>query len=182
MKYVNKINYLITEDEHKCISLFWQLLPTFVGEWSFRIPSSLRVEQETIYNCVTLRLFYLLHAANPKCEKAGCGEWKPPVIDNPAYKGKWSAPLIDNPNYKVVFYGQALSEKYTYLKKWFSLNILFELLVRLDWNCTLWQFLFHWLSLSQELVSILNSTKSHEWSCCKNTFTLPFPVVCLSYL
>ena len=41
------------------------------------------------------------HTANPKCEKAGCGEWKPPVIDNPAYKGKWSAPLIDNPSYKV---------------------------------------------------------------------------------
>ena len=156
--------------------------PPLLGNEALRIPSSLRVEQETIYNCVTLRLFYLLHTANPKCEKAGCGEWKPPVIDNPAYKGKWSAPLIDNPNYKVVFYGQALSEKYTYLKKWFSLNILFELLVRLDWNCTLWQFLFHWLSLSQEQVSILNGTKSHEWSCCKNTFTLPFPVVCLSYL
>lgn len=41
------------------------------------------------------------NAANPKCEKVGCGEWKPPVIDNPAYKGKWSAPLIDNPNFKV---------------------------------------------------------------------------------
>lgn len=41
--------------------------------------------------------------ANPKCEKAGCGEWKPPVIDNPAYKGKWSAPLIDNPNYKGIW-------------------------------------------------------------------------------
>ncbi|XP_068702303.1 calnexin-like [Montipora foliosa] len=41
--------------------------------------------------------------ANPKCEKVGCGEWKPPVIDNPAYKGKWSAPLIDNPNYKGIW-------------------------------------------------------------------------------
>ncbi|XP_020604604.1 calnexin-like isoform X1 [Orbicella faveolata] len=41
--------------------------------------------------------------ANPKCEKAGCGEWKPPVIDNPAYKGKWSAPLIDNPSYKGIW-------------------------------------------------------------------------------
>jgi len=41
------------------------------------------------------------HTANPKCEKAGCGEWKAPLIDNPAYKGKWSPPLIDNPSYKV---------------------------------------------------------------------------------
>ena len=51
--------------------------------------------------CSDQKLFYLLFQANPKCEKSGCGEWKPPVIDNPVYKGKWSAPLIDNPNYKV---------------------------------------------------------------------------------
>ncbi|EDO49786.1 predicted protein, partial [Nematostella vectensis] len=41
--------------------------------------------------------------ANPKCEKVGCGEWKPPMADNPEYKGKWSAPLIDNPNYKGIW-------------------------------------------------------------------------------
>ena len=50
----------------------------------------------------TCTLFFLFFfSANPKCEKAGCGEWKPPVIDNPAYKGKWSPPLVDNANYKV---------------------------------------------------------------------------------
>lgn len=39
-------------------------------------------------------------APNPKCKKAsGCGAWKRPTIDNPAYKGKWTAPLIDNPAY-----------------------------------------------------------------------------------
>lgn len=38
---------------------------------------------------------------NPKCAEApGCGEWKPPMIDNPAYKGKWRPPMIDNPNYR----------------------------------------------------------------------------------
>lgn len=36
---------------------------------------------------------------NPKCEKAGCGEWKRPMKANPAYKGKWKAPMIDNPKY-----------------------------------------------------------------------------------
>lgn len=87
--------------------------PPLLGNEALRIPNSLRVEQEIIYNCVTLRLFYLLHAANSKCEKAGCGEWKPPVIDNPAYKGKWSAPLIDNPNYKVqcsVFWTSSITK------------------------------------------------------------------------
>jgi len=38
--------------------------------------------------------------ANPKCEKAGCGLWKPAMLDNPNYKGKWRAPLVANPNYK----------------------------------------------------------------------------------
>lgn len=39
---------------------------------------------------------------NPACETApGCGEWKPPTINNPKYKGKWKAQLIDNPNYQV---------------------------------------------------------------------------------
>lgn len=37
---------------------------------------------------------------NPKCKESGCGEWKPRVIPNPAYKGKWTLPLIDNPAYK----------------------------------------------------------------------------------
>merc|ERR1712110_449182 len=35
---------------------------------------------------------------NPACA-VGCGEWNPPMIDNPDYKGKWMAPLIDNPDY-----------------------------------------------------------------------------------
>lgn len=40
---------------------------------------------------------------NPACQTApGCGEWKPPTINNPNYKGKWKAPLIDNPNYQVI--------------------------------------------------------------------------------
>uniref|UniRef100_T1IU60 Calnexin n=1 Tax=Strigamia maritima TaxID=126957 RepID=T1IU60_STRMM len=38
--------------------------------------------------------------SNPKCEKAGCGPWKPAMLDNPNYKGKWRAQLIANPNYK----------------------------------------------------------------------------------
>ncbi|UYV62748.1 CANX [Cordylochernes scorpioides] len=37
--------------------------------------------------------------SNPKCENVGCGEWKPAMINNPAYKGKWKAPMIDNPKY-----------------------------------------------------------------------------------
>lgn len=38
---------------------------------------------------------------NPLCEKAaGCGEWSPPMINNPEYKGKWRAPLVPNPNYQ----------------------------------------------------------------------------------
>ncbi|KAI3766117.1 hypothetical protein L2E82_16167 [Cichorium intybus] len=37
--------------------------------------------------------------ANPKCEFAGCGEWKRPTKLNPEYKGIWYPPLIDNPNY-----------------------------------------------------------------------------------
>lgn len=41
--------------------------------------------------------------ANPKCTDPGCGEWKPPTIDNPAYKGKWVPPLISNPAYKGVW-------------------------------------------------------------------------------
>ncbi|KAI8809115.1 calnexin, partial [Cladochytrium replicatum] len=41
--------------------------------------------------------------SNPKCEKAGCGEWKAPMKKNPDYKGKWKAPMIDNPAYKGVW-------------------------------------------------------------------------------
>ena len=33
----------------------------------------------------------------------GCGEWKAPIIPNPAYKGKWYAPRVDNPDYKGVW-------------------------------------------------------------------------------
>jgi calnexin len=36
---------------------------------------------------------------NPICEKVGCGVWKRPTINNPAYTGRWSPPLIDNPLY-----------------------------------------------------------------------------------
>lgn len=36
---------------------------------------------------------------NAKCDEVGCGEWKRPMKDNPAYKGKWEAPLIKNPKY-----------------------------------------------------------------------------------
>ncbi len=28
------------------------------------------------------------------------GPWKPPQIDNPAYKGEWEHPQIDNPEYQ----------------------------------------------------------------------------------
>ncbi|KAF0301673.1 Calnexin [Amphibalanus amphitrite] len=39
--------------------------------------------------------------SNPACANApGCGPWKAPMVDNPAYKGKWRAPMIDNPAYK----------------------------------------------------------------------------------
>merc|ERR1711957_1090782 len=44
---------------------------------------------------------------NPACS-VGCGEWKPAVIANPAYKGKWSAPMIDNPDYKGVWAPQEI--------------------------------------------------------------------------
>ncbi|CDF40274.1 Calnexin [Chondrus crispus] len=40
---------------------------------------------------------------NAKCDEVGCGEWKPPMKANPAYKGKWSAPKIDNPKYIGVW-------------------------------------------------------------------------------
>lgn len=36
---------------------------------------------------------------NPACEEIGCGTWKVPTIQNPAYKGKWKPSLIDNPEY-----------------------------------------------------------------------------------
>lgn len=38
---------------------------------------------------------------NPACAAAaGCGEWKKPMIKNPAFKGMWKPPLIPNPDYK----------------------------------------------------------------------------------
>lgn len=40
---------------------------------------------------------------NPKCKAVGCGEWKPQIIQNPAYKGKWTPPLIANPKYKGIW-------------------------------------------------------------------------------
>ena len=33
------------------------------------------------------------------CLKLISGDWKPPMIKNPAYKGKWVHPEIDNPDY-----------------------------------------------------------------------------------
>ena len=42
-----------------------------------------------------------LSVANPVCEEIGCGEWKAPLIKNPAYKGKWRPPMIKNPKYSV---------------------------------------------------------------------------------
>ena len=36
---------------------------------------------------------------NPDCY-VGCGEWKPPLINNPDFKGKWTPPQIDNPEYQ----------------------------------------------------------------------------------
>lgn len=40
-------------------------------------------------------------AANPVCEEVGCGEWRPPKIQNPTFKGKWKPSLIENPDYNV---------------------------------------------------------------------------------
>lgn len=40
---------------------------------------------------------------NPACQKSGCGEWKPDMIKNPAYKGKWFPPKIDNPAFKGIW-------------------------------------------------------------------------------
>jgi len=37
---------------------------------------------------------------NPKCKKAGCGEWTRPTKPNPAYQGEWKAPRLPNPAYK----------------------------------------------------------------------------------
>lgn len=38
---------------------------------------------------------------NPNCKTvSGCGPWKRPMKQNPAYKGKWEAPMIPNPAYK----------------------------------------------------------------------------------
>ncbi len=56
-----------------------------------------------IVSCVFLLflLNVLLRVANPVCEKVGCGEWRPSMIPNPAYKGKWKPDLIANPDYDV---------------------------------------------------------------------------------
>jgi calnexin len=37
---------------------------------------------------------------NPKCEEAGCGPWKRPMIPNPLFKGKFRPKKIANPEYK----------------------------------------------------------------------------------
>ncbi|XP_072477201.1 calmegin isoform X2 [Notamacropus eugenii] len=45
---------------------------------------------------------------NPAC-KIGCGQWQPPMIDNPKYRGKWEPPMIDNPNYQPGVFTQLLT-------------------------------------------------------------------------
>ncbi|XP_004643682.1 calmegin isoform X1 [Octodon degus] len=47
------------------------------------------------------------HILNPAC-RIGCGEWKPPMIDNPKYKGVWRPPMIDNPNYQGIWSPQKI--------------------------------------------------------------------------
>lgn len=49
------------------------------------------------------------HIPNPACQ-IGCGEWKPPMIDNPKYKGIWRPPMINNPNYQVISAAQFCSK------------------------------------------------------------------------
>ncbi|XP_008841654.1 calmegin [Nannospalax galili] len=44
---------------------------------------------------------------NPACQ-IGCGEWKPPMIDNPNYKGVWRPPMIDNPSYQGIWSPQKI--------------------------------------------------------------------------
>ena len=39
---------------------------------------------------------------NPACD-VGCGEWKRPMMLNPAYKGKWKAPKVPNPAYRGLW-------------------------------------------------------------------------------
>ncbi|XP_069851966.1 calmegin-like isoform X2 [Dipodomys merriami] len=39
---------------------------------------------------------------NPACH-IGCGEWKPPMIDNPKYKGVWRPPMVSNPDYQGIW-------------------------------------------------------------------------------
>ena len=39
---------------------------------------------------------------NPACN-VGCGEWKRPMMPNPAYKGVWKAPKVPNPAYKGLW-------------------------------------------------------------------------------
>jgi calnexin len=39
--------------------------------------------------------------ANPACKVApGCGEYEPPMIENPNWKGEWRPPLIKNPRWR----------------------------------------------------------------------------------
>ncbi|XP_012974313.1 calmegin [Mesocricetus auratus] len=47
------------------------------------------------------------HMPNPACQ-IGCGEWKPPMIDNPKYKGVWKPPMINNPSYQGIWSPQKI--------------------------------------------------------------------------
>lgn len=40
---------------------------------------------------------------NPACQDHGCGPWTAPLVPNPLYKGKWKPDLIDNPDYDGVW-------------------------------------------------------------------------------
>ncbi|KAM7332834.1 calmegin [Alexandromys fortis] len=47
------------------------------------------------------------HMPNPACQ-IGCGEWKPPMIDNPKYRGVWRPPMISNPDYQGIWSPQKI--------------------------------------------------------------------------
>ena len=68
------------------------------GEWE-----APQIRKYTIF-AARLSIYSLFSSpppANPACENVGCGEWKPPIVQNPEYKGKWKPPLIDNPDFIV---------------------------------------------------------------------------------
>mmetsp|Transcript_22528 Transcript_22528/g.49249 ORF Transcript_22528/g.49249 Transcript_22528/m.49249 type:complete len:607 (+) Transcript_22528:172-1992(+) len=66
--------------------------PLTVPDKSAKRPAEWSDEEDGVWTAPTI--------PNPKCKKAGCGEWKRPLKKNPDYKGEWEPPLIDNPAYK----------------------------------------------------------------------------------